>query len=292
MADRLLTTRLTSWRNHKTPTFSNAHHCQGKALCPIPIPQNTLSIVNRPIMKSFASLFKNALVLFLLFTLLTTSFCTKEDEDEETTEREPVPAVNTSQPYVVLNVINPEDPQAVSFPTPKDYEYSYTPQYPADWHGKIVLGQSGDTVRSYWMFKPTRIRKTPQAPAWRFCDGSSYNPVNEDWFFMYCTWFKSQLGGDLKTGYRYNLHREGWMSNETYGDMLFWQYDTVAKKSSNSINTSTVNFNMPGDQRSWIEYSKIENNKASGTFRLLFSCTGGTDPSTGVLGKFENIPIE
>jgi hypothetical protein len=245
-------------------------------------------------MKTISNLFKNALFLFLSFTLLTAGFCTKEeDEDEDTTERDLVPPIDTTKPYIVLNVINPENPGNVSVPTPSDYEYSFTPDYQVYPYGKIELSQSGDTVRTYWLFTPTRIQRATEFPAWRFCNSAAYDPYVEEVFLIRSTWFKSNLGSELQVAYPYNLNIQGRLSNDTYGNAQYYQYNFTANTYPQNIITSVVNLASGSDPYSRIEYSRIENKAAFGTFRLLFSCTsGGSVKTTEVLGKFGNIPIK
>jgi hypothetical protein len=191
-----------------------------------------------------------------------------------------------------LNVINPENPGNVSMPTPLEYEYSFTPDYQSYSYGKIELSQSGDTVRTYWLFTPTRMKRIPEAPAWRFCNSASYIPFVEEAFLVRATWFKSNLGPDLKTGYPYNLNIQGRRSNDTYGTVQYWQYDYNTSTYPQNTITSLVNQASGSNPYSWIEYSKIENSKASGTFRFWFYCTAGGLKATEVLGKFGNIPVE
>ncbi len=243
-------------------------------------------------MTSILHLFKNAFFLFLSFTMLTAGLCSKEDAEDDEPE-EPFLVIDTTKAYVIINVINPQNPGTVSSPSAASYQYAFIPHLYYGGHEPIELSQSGDTSRSFWLLPIIRAAKAPQLPDWQFCNTNTYDPNNGEWLLIRCNWFKSVLGSGLKVAYRYNLNVQQRRSNDTYGFAQYWQEDLTAGTYPQNINTVAARPASGNDPYSWIEYSKIENSKASGTFRAWFVCgSGGSQKITEVLGKFGNIKIE
>lgn len=233
------------------------------------------------IMKTKASCKIIAYLLGLVVPLFLITGCGKTNVAIRENDDNGIP--NQDIPYISYYVVNNKTVTNIHYLTASNID-------------QFHLSKGNDTASFYMQFSNGAVTSdNSHTNEWIFCD-SSYDKEGVDQFDFFCQW-QTDSAVKLTVGRTYNLNEirdsKSVPLEETNG---FVTYRHTHRDLALITSLSTIAaITDPQPQNSYLIINNIENNTASGTFTLAFSCKPDNYANLRyvnyVKGMFHKVPI-